>query len=68
MTLAGSVILGWVFERTRGSVPVCACLHAAINAGATALVVGAGPMPSGTLLWTYSLGYAVAALLGVVTV
>ena len=63
MSMAGSVLLGWGYERTDGSVPVCALFHAAVNAAATALVAPAPVSLHTPLLWAYALAYAALALI-----
>lgn len=63
LVLAASLVLGWLYERTDGSVPVCAVAHGAINGGATALAAQVPPEALAEVLWHYSLLFAAAAVL-----
>lgn len=63
VALAGSVIMGWLYDRTGGSVPVCAVFHAAVNAGATTLVMQAPPDQLAAVVWIYTAGFGVASLM-----
>lgn len=50
LTVATAVVLGWLYERTGGSVPVCALYHGAIDVTFAATgVLTAAPQSSGRL-------------------